>query len=176
MRAVLTVLLLVLGPGSAWARTWHVFEDGSGDAPTIQAAIDSSQSGDVVLVSPGTYFEHIDFSGKDIHLVSSTGPESTIIDGSQGPGSVVTLKSGESRNAILEGFTIRGGTGSAFFPSGEYMAGGGIFCRDASPVIRGNIIRDNNIGDAQFGAGGALLGDTEEGPLTRQCAPKVGQV
>jgi hypothetical protein len=70
---------------SAEARTWHVFEDGSGDAPTIHAAIDSSTSGDVVLVSPGTYFEHIEFSGKDIRLVSATGPESTIIDGSHAP-------------------------------------------------------------------------------------------
>ncbi|MBZ0267958.1 hypothetical protein K8I85_07370 [bacterium] len=40
------------------ARQWHVYPDGSGDAPTIAAAIDSSAAGDEILLHPGTYFEH----------------------------------------------------------------------------------------------------------------------
>ena len=51
--AAFAVLLLVR---TAPARTWYVAADGSGDAPTIAAAVDSSANGDVILVGPGTHF------------------------------------------------------------------------------------------------------------------------
>jgi hypothetical protein len=145
--------LMLLLPSIASARTWHVFEDGSGDAPTIQAAIDSSTSGDVVLVSPGTYYEHINFNGKDIHLLSSTGAASTIIDGNQEPGSVVTFENGETNAAILEGFTLTGGTGTsipAWVP--DILWGGGILCL-AEPTITSCIIKANSADDG----GGVLM-------------------
>lgn len=37
------------------SRTWYVKLDSSGDAPTIQAAIDSARVGDEVLLAPGAY-------------------------------------------------------------------------------------------------------------------------
>ncbi|HEX7171171.1 MAG TPA: DNRLRE domain-containing protein, partial [Candidatus Limnocylindria bacterium] len=40
------------------------------DHPTIQAAIDVAQDGDVILVAPGTYSESIVISGKNITLAS----------------------------------------------------------------------------------------------------------
>lgn len=47
---------LTLGAAAgAEARTWRLAPDGSGDAPTLQAALDSAQAGDVVLLGPGTY-------------------------------------------------------------------------------------------------------------------------
>ena len=51
--------------------------------PTIQAAIDDADHGDEIVVSPGTYYEAINFLGKAVHLYSSDGPEVTIIDGSK---------------------------------------------------------------------------------------------
>jgi hypothetical protein len=86
--------------------------------PTIQAGIDSSFDGDTVLVDEGTYYENINFNGKNIILGSlffSTGDKEyiihTVIDGNQ-KGSVVTFESGEDSTATLIGFTItNGGSG-----------------------------------------------------------------
>lgn len=83
---------------------------------TIQEAINSSRDGEVITVKPGTYYENIDFKGKDITL-ESTEPHNpdvvaeTILDGNSN-GTVVTFQSGESSGAVLTGFTITGGSGT----------------------------------------------------------------
>ncbi len=41
------------------------------DQPTMQAAIDFSVDGDTVLVTEGTYYETIDFNGKDQLIVGN---------------------------------------------------------------------------------------------------------
>jgi len=139
---VLTAILALLLPCGAQARTWQIFEDGSGDAPTVQAGIDSAAVGDTVLVGPGTYLEDLNYLGKDIVLTSSSGPEATIIDGStSGQYWVVLINSGESRAAILERFTITG-------------ASVGVRIRNAEPSIISNIIRGNH------GGGGIAADDT----------------
>jgi serine protease len=105
---------------------------------TIQQAINTGQNGDTVLVAPGTYVENINFSGKAITLISEAGPQTTIIDGNQ-LGSVVTFRSGEERNSVISGFTIRNGLATFDF---RYN-GGGIHLFQASPTIKNNIIKDN---------------------------------
>ena len=52
MKTTLLVLLALLA-SQAQARTWNIKVDGSGDAPTVQAGIDSSAVGDTVQVHPG---------------------------------------------------------------------------------------------------------------------------
>ena len=51
----------------AYSRVWFVRTDGTGDAPTIQAAIDSTQAGDTILVGSGTHEveDWLFCSGKD---------------------------------------------------------------------------------------------------------------
>lgn len=110
--------------------------------PIIQDAIDASAGGDTIVVSQGTYYENLDFSGKAIVLKSSSGPLVTIIDGGQA-GSVVSFKNGEASDSEIRGFTITNGTGTNV-GTPPNLSGGGILCGPASsPAIRGNIIRDN---------------------------------
>lgn len=49
------VLTLLLHPDRAAARVWHIRPDGTGDAPTIQAGVDSALAGDEVVLASGTY-------------------------------------------------------------------------------------------------------------------------
>jgi len=108
------------------------------DFPSIQDAIDSAGSGDVIIVKPGIYVENIDFKGKAITVMSQKGPEYTAIK-SRGicpdHSPVVTLDSGEGRDSVLSGFTIQ---------DGRAYNGSGIYCGVAcSPTIIGNIIKNN---------------------------------
>jgi parallel beta-helix repeat protein len=133
--------------------------NGSGDFTSIQDGIDAAAEGDTVLVMPGTYFENINYKGKNICLIGNPDdPKSTIIDGSQpvdpDTASVVTFESQEDSGAVLKGFTITGGTGTAFvYSQGNVYLGGGIRCYDSSPTIERNIIRDNHA----EGCGGILI-------------------
>ena len=149
------------GTGS---RVWTVKADGTGDAPTVQAAIDSASDGEMVLVGPGRYVENINLRGKAIHLKSEAGPEATILDGSGEDAPVVTCDSGEGNDTIIEGFTITGGRG--WYPFGHLSAklGGGISCLDAAPIIRGNIVTGNSAGWSDLDVDGRGGGISFGGP------------
>ncbi|MEW6746717.1 MAG: FG-GAP-like repeat-containing protein [Planctomycetota bacterium] len=121
------------------------------DFPTLQAAIDAVKDGDTILVRPGTYSETIDFRGKGILVRSTHGPELTIIDG-QAAGSVVTFASGEGGDSILDGFSVRNGSGT-FVPVWWSYCGGGIYCEGSSPTITRTIIAQN----AVDGMGGGIV-------------------
>jgi len=105
------------------------------DCPTIQAGIDAAQDGDKVMVAPGTYAECIDFQGKGIMVLSSTGPAVTTIDGGgerQGP--VVTISNCGQKPCALQGFTLQNGDG---------VVASAIYISDSSPEIANNIIHGN---------------------------------
>ena len=112
MKPILQAILIAILGSTLFAlpihaATIHV----PADQPTIQKGILHSVSGDVVLVAPGTYFENIYFSAKLITLQSEAGVEVTVIDGNQ-TGSTVTFDSGDLENTVLQGFTIRNGSGT----------------------------------------------------------------
>jgi hypothetical protein len=132
----------------------EVRPDGSGDAVTVQEAIDRAASGDEIVVWPGRYVENLDLRRKTLHLRSRSGPEATILDGSGGDGPVVTADSSET-TVTLEGFTITGGSGKLY--KGGDRHGGGIYSvPEVTMIIRGNIIRENRT-DGQWSSSGAAI-------------------
>jgi hypothetical protein len=142
------------GPREGRGETFVVGE-APGAFSRIQSAINVAADGDTVLVLPGTYVENIDFIGKDIVLRSEQGPEQTILDGNR-LGPVVIFKLAEGRGAVVEGFTITRGQGTTeFSPNAR---GGGVMCYNASPIIRDNIIVENEATLGHGGGGGIAVG------------------
>jgi len=148
---------------------------------TIQSAINASSNGDTVAVSPGTYYENLNFRGKNILLTSlyylssdTSYLVSTIINGSipadPDSASCVIFNPGEDSTAILQGFTITGGSGTKWLDihgAGTYREGGGILVELSSPTIRHNIITNNSAtnitGVVGAGGGGLRVGDGNPG-------------
>ena len=116
-----------------------------GEYETIQAAIDASTDGDMVLVAPGVYTglgnKDLNFGGKEIILLGSAGAEETIID-CEGTGRGFLFESSEGPDAIVDGFTVTGGAADW---------GGAVYCSQSSPTMRNCIARQNS---AQRDGGG----------------------
>jgi len=112
------------------------------DQPTIQEGINFAVDGDTVLVQPNTYFENINYNGKNITVASlfittqdTSYISQTIIDGDN-LDTVVKFENEEHLTTLLSGFTIT--HGNAYY-------GGGIKCRDySSPSLKNLIISNNN--------------------------------
>lgn len=132
------------------------------DHPTIQGAIDAAAAGDTIIVRPGTYAENINDSyDRPVTLKSELGPEYTVIDGNRS-GSVVIFDSDKSQGSVIEGFTIRNGSGR-FDASYGGACGGGIYCTEFStPVITGNVV----IGNAAQCGGGVFCGTQSSAKMT----------
>lgn len=171
-RDVITFLsVIVLMASSALGTVIHV----PGDQPTIQDGIRTATDGDTVLVAPGMHIENINFRGKNIvvasHYILDQDPdyiETTIIDGSNpaqsDSASCVIMCSGEDSTAILQGFTLTGGTGTRWFDDlfsqMFWRAGGGVYTYKSSPTIKNNLITNNAVTDlsgVNGAQGGGLL-------------------
>ncbi len=124
-----------------------VKQDGSGDYTQIQTAIDGAETGDTITVFPGTYFENINFIGKDLFLCSlfhitdeENYIDSTIIDGNNN-GTVLCFNNNETNAATLKGFTIQNGSGFQLSPN--IVIGGGVYINYSSPSLISNKIINN---------------------------------
>jgi parallel beta-helix repeat protein len=125
--------------------------------PTIQSAIDAANPWTTIIVYDSVYHENIDFKGKNVtvtswyHIDGDTSHIShTIIDGSQPTdttiASVVRFTSGENYNAVLKGFTIRHGKGTKYISKDrDCKYGGGVYCKDSSPIIINNVITADTV-------------------------------
>jgi hypothetical protein len=165
-------------------RTRYVRADGTGDYPTINAAVHAALPGDVVLVGPGTYDWFTQDTGDtatsmvtvlrdqtDFTIRGEDGAAATKLDArSQGRVLYVTggtFGSGAERTwagVTIEGFTFMGG--SALGVSGQLgppWAGAGIAIHLSDTVVRNCVFRDNAAteGGAVWmgGQGGSRLED-----------------
>jgi len=118
------------------------------EQPTIQSGINASVNTDTVLVQSGTYYENINYNGKNITVASlflttqdTTYISQTIIDGNQN-GSVVIFESGEDSTAVLCGVTVTNGLGGGIFP--DCFAGGITCTSTSSPKLENLIITGND--------------------------------
>ena len=103
--ALLSAFLLIATTGTTDSRTWRVNTMGTGDAPTLQAAMDSAVAGDSVLVAAGVYSTGLSFHvPAHVTLISESGPVGCTLR----PGEVastVMLYLRDGANVI--GFTFR---------------------------------------------------------------------
>src|SRR3990172_6967509 len=103
--SVVVGLLAPTTPTASAAATIHV----PADHPTIQAAIDAAQDGDVIEIAPGTYRENV-VLGKSVTLMAAVYDEgdprnnTTALDGSGG--TVVAVPSGVRPGPSLVGLVV----------------------------------------------------------------------
>lgn len=130
--------LLISGTDDSWAKIRKVPEG----FPTIQEAVDKSKPGDIVVVAPGTYYEHLELKvavslqaeGTEEERKNHITARRTIISGKKGvKKSVVEGADG----AVLDGFTLTGLEKVDHHQPGHPH---GIQCRGSSPIIINNII------------------------------------
>jgi hypothetical protein len=168
---ILCFLFVLLFPArTTQARTWHIKPDGTGDAPTIQAGIDSATVGDNVILECGTYHEFSIQMKSGIHLSSSTGlPECVTINGDV-QGTVIVLDHVDNSTTIA-GLTITRGQPPWYPYFGS--AGGGMYIVASSPTLVNCRFLENyaDHGDAWPGAdmGGGLCCDYSA-PTLVNCA------
>ena len=146
---------------------------------TIQSAINAAVNGDTVLVSPGIYYENIQFRGKGITVASlylttsdTSYIDATVINGGQpthaDTASCViirgtSLASSTDSTAALIGFRLTGGTGTRWEdehgPGSWYREGGAILIQYLSPRILYNHITFNQATGLQncVSAGGGAI-------------------
>ena len=129
------ILLLAacLCAGAASAATINVPAGQS----TIQAAINAANTGDTVLVAPGTYHEFLNFNGKAITVKSSGGAAVTFLEGNSNQTAVITFNAGETKASVLQGFSITNTSTGSF--------GSAIFIGAASPSVLDNVFVGNEV-------------------------------
>lgn len=123
------------------ATTYLVRPDGTGDFPTIQAAVDGSVAGDVIELANGTFIgpgnRDVDYRGKAVTIRSQSGlPEGCVIDcqGSETEPHRAFLIYADAEWLALEGVTIVGGC---------HDWGGGVHAAGEAPMVRGCRFIDN---------------------------------
>lgn len=117
--------------------------------PTIQAGIDASADGDVVLVAPGTYTgvgnRNLDPGTKNITILGEGGPTETVID-CEGQSRGLSVHGGQTEAFQFIGFTIR---------NGSAVQGAGFRADQGSKITMVDCVIENCIADALtcFGEG-----------------------
>ena len=139
-------------------------------ATNIQEAVDAALSGDLILVTNGTYQTGERLVTAEVNRVAITnalevrsvnGPSATVIQGSSDNGGVrgVYLASG----AALSGFTLTNGNAPTY--------GGGVRCESTNAFVTNCVITGNT---ADFEGGGVFGGTVRNCVLSKNTASSGG--
>ncbi len=147
MKRIWLISLLFLTAMILKATIHEVAIDGTQNWPTISYALEYCISGDTILVHPGHYNENLNFSGKDITLLSTfildNNPEhieTTVIDGNLDK----TIYIPNQETVIIDGFTITNNDEHNFY-NGIWGASG--IQNEGNLVLKNSIVRDCTNGD-----------------------------
>ena len=153
MKKMVSVFIIIMGLLSVarlYATIWYVHPDST--INSIQAGLNYCSADDTVLVAANIYHENIVWPNTPgIKLISESGPDATIIDGSLANASVIEILGVDS--AIIQGFTVQEG--------GYTSTGGGFVIYNSSATLIGNIIQNNTANH-----GGGLYIDNSSVTLT----------
>lgn len=159
----------------------EVRPDGSGDAPTIQAAIDAIPAGGEIVLGDGVYAgegnRDLDLAGKAILIRSESGdPASCVIDAGvpdcappHQPHRGFGFSSGEASGSQVRGITVMNGCQ-------PIEGGGGVLCEgEVFPRLVNCVIENSRSAHACDGAPGAGINCTDgarihlQGTAVRRC-------
>lgn len=193
----LSLVLASLGAAAFAPTTWAatLYVDASAPCPglgtqadpycTIQAGINAAVNGDVVEVAPGTYLESITFAGKRITVRGAAGAAATTIDSTTLAARAVQMQAGETRQSVLEGFTVTGGAGAGgLIMTGGASAtikdcvftgcvaphGGSMYIDAGSPLVQRCVFTGNSATQTQNVSGGAVLNFRGSTSVFEDCA------
>lgn len=148
----------VAGSGTSFAATLRV----PTDRPSIQAAIDAAQEGDVILIAPGVYRESLKAAGKAVTIasefvvsndprhVTATVLDVTGADGKRGA-SILVVERGAGAATRIIGLTFRGAShavtirGRAEVTHCRFTANGdALSFENGSGIVRFNTFEENS--------------------------------
>jgi hypothetical protein len=142
--------------GAEKNRVWHVFDDGSGDAPTIATAVSYAADGDSIYVHPGVYYEAGISIDKALVITSAGGAAVTTIDGN-GLGSGIFTFPSSTKTIRASGFTVMNGSAS--------IMGGGMWIQNSNVTVSDCVFEDCH--SAHYGGG---VGISNASPSITRCS------
>ena len=141
--------------GAEKNHTWHVYADGSGDVPTIGAAVSAASDGDSIFVHQGSYNEAGISVNKALVITGVDGAALTTVDGSS-LGASCFIFPASSKVIWVRDFTIKSGSSAGL--------GGGINCSNSSVTVERCVIKDCHA--TSHGGGMAVVSAS---PSIRNC-------
>jgi hypothetical protein len=190
---LIAILLFLSSARSGFAATRYVWQASPSPGPpytnwlsaarVIQDAVDAAAPGDEIVVTNGFYaiggrpvgtnlLVNRVAVDKPLTLRSVNGPEFTVIQGRQVPGTTngdsaircVYLANG----ARLSGFTLANGATRAVddWPSYQDSSGGGLWCESTNAVASNCVVAANSAFDYGGGASGGALNSCVESRLS----------
>lgn len=142
--------------GAEKNRVWHVYDDGSGDAPTIAAAVSYAADGDSIYAHPGTYYEAGISVEKALVIAGTDGAAATTIDGN-GLGSGVFIFPASSKTIRVSGLTVKNGSAS--------IVGGGMWIQNSNVAVSDCVFE--GCSSAYYGGG---VGISNASPSIARCS------